>query len=135
MEGTVRHFRKDHSIEEEMRRIIAGCASAMKVEYEFDYQYLNYPIDNSHEDLNTIASNAVVKLYGHEALLHDPLMMSSEDFSIFMRELPGIFTYIGTRNPAKNLTATNHQTNFTCDESVLKMGAAMAAQFAVDFLQ
>ncbi len=135
MDGTVRHFRKDHSIEDEMRRVIAGCASAMKVEYEFEYKYLNYPVDNSHEDLNAIASDAVVKLYGQNALLHDPLMMSSEDFSVFMRELPGIFTYIGTRNPAQGLTATNHQTNFTCDETVLKMGAAMAAQFAVEYLK
>ncbi len=135
MEGTVRHFRKDKAIEEEMRRIIAGTASAMKVDYEFDYQYLNFPIDNCNAALNAIASQAVTELYGQEALLHDPLMMSSEDFSIFMREIPGVFTFIGTRNPALGLTATNHQTNFTCDESVLKMGSALAAQFAVDYLK
>lgn len=135
MEGSVRHFRKDKSIEEEMRRIIACTASAMKVDYEFDYRYLNYPVDNSNADLNAIAANAVVDMYGHAALLHDPMMMSSEDFSIFMREIPGVFTFIGTRNPALGLTATNHQTNFTCDESVLKMGSALAARFAVDYLK
>ena len=135
MEGAVRHFRQDHSIEDEMRRVIAGCASAMKVEYEFEYRYMNYPVDNNRDDLNALAADAVVKLYGREALLHDPLMMTSEDFSNFMHIIPGVFTFIGTRNPAKNLTATNHQPNFTCDESVLKMGAAMAAQFAIDYLK
>ena len=134
LEGTVRHFRTDHSIEEEMRRIIGGVAEAMKVDWEMDYKYLNHPIDNKNENLNRICRNAVVKLFGEEAFADMPTLMSSEDFSWYMQSIPGIYTYIGSANPEKGITGTNHQNIYDVDESVLKRGSALASQFAVDFL-
>ena len=63
-----------------------------------------------------------------------PTLMSSEDFSWYMEKIPGVFTYIGSSNPAKGITGTNHQNTYDVDEAVLKNGAALAAQFAIDYL-
>ena len=60
--------------------------------------------------------------------------MGSEDFALFMDKVPGFFAFLGNRNVEKGLTATNHNEKFTADEDVLFRGAALAAQFAADFL-
>ena len=134
LEGTIRHFRSDHSIEEEMRRIIGNTAEAMKVEWDLDFRYLNQPLDNRYEEINKICRNAAEKLFGPDIFANMPTLMSSEDFSWYLQKIPGIFTYIGSANPEKGIIGTNHQSTYDVDESVLKNGSAMAAQFAYDYL-
>ena len=134
IEGTIRHFRTDHSIEEEMRRMIGGIADAMKVGWDLNYIYLNYPVDNRYDDITKICQNAAVKLFGEDVFAHMPTLMSSEDFSWYLQKMPGVFTYIGSANPEKGITGTNHQSTYDVDEDVLKRGTALAVQFALDFL-
>jgi metal-dependent amidase/aminoacylase/carboxypeptidase family protein len=45
-----------------------------------------------------------------------------------------VFTYLGSSNPEKGIVGTNHQSTYDVDESILKRGAALAVQFAVDYL-
>ena len=134
IEGTIRHFRNDHSIEEEMRRMIGGIADAMKVGWELNYIYLNYPVDNRYDDITNICRNAAVKLFGKDVFANMPTLMSSEDFSWYLREIPGVFTFIGSANPEKGFNGTNHQSTYDVDEDVLKRGSALTVQFALDFL-
>ena len=134
IEGTIRHFRTDQSIEEEMRRMIGGIADAMKVSWELNYIYLNYPVENRYDEITKICQTAAAKLFGEGVFAHMPTLMSSEDFSWYLREMPGVFTYIGSANPEKGITGTNHQSTYDVDEDVLKRGTALAVQFALDFL-
>lgn len=134
IEGTIRHFRNDHSIEEEMRRLIGGLADALKVSWELDYIYLSYPVDNRYDEVTKICREAAVRLFGEDVFANMPTLMSSEDFSWYLQKIPGIFTFIGSSNPEKGITGTNHQSTYDVDEDVLKRGSALAAQFAYDFL-
>ena len=134
IEGTIRHFRMDHSIEAEMRRMIGGIAEALKVGWDLNYIYLNLPINNRYDDLTKLCQSTAVKLFGGDVFAHMPTLMSSEDFSWYMDRIPGIFTYIGSSNPEKGITGTNHQSTYDVDEDVLKRGSALAAQFAWDYL-
>lgn len=135
MDGSIRHFRKDKSIEAEMERIIRGTAEAMKVEYEFLYMYSAAEVlYNDCDELNDIAHHALVSLYGEESVGHLDTLMSSEDFATYLKHVPGIFSYIGTRNPAKGLTSSNHASTYSVDEDVLPRGAALAAEIAREYL-
>lgn len=135
MDGTIRHFRKDQSVKEEMERIIRGTAEAMKVTYDFKYfAGAASVLDNDDEELNRIAREVQAELYGEDTVAHMQTMMASEDYAAYLQEIPGIFTFIGTRNETKGLTATNHQSTFTVDEDVLHRGAALAAAFAWRYL-
>ncbi len=134
IEGTIRHFRTDHSIEEEMRRVIGGVAEAMKVKWELEYIYLNLPVNNRYDEVTNICRSAAEKLFGREVFANMPTLMSAEDFSWYLEKIPGVFTYIGSSNPEKGITGTNHQSTYDVDEDVLKRGSALAAQFALDFL-
>jgi len=134
MEGTVRTFASGTFVEDKMRQIITNVASAFGAKAELEYWYLTEPVINSDEQLNRIAHDAVVKLYGEEGVGHMPTIMGSEDFSWFGQKARYIFGFLGSRDEKKGYVATNHQEKYDVDESILKRGAAVMAQFAADFL-
>lgn len=137
MEGTVRTHSPEMrgKVEGLLRRIVENAADSMGAKAVLDFEYYPAPVINDHEDLNELANAAAIKLYGREALKELPRMMGSEDFAYFMEKVPGIFGFIGSRSEALGFTAKNHNDRYTVDESVLKRGAAMYAQFAFDYLE
>ena len=136
MEGTCRTFSRKtlETIDKDLERIAANTAAAFGASASLEYQHLTTPVINDHEDLNRIARNAVIKLYGEEGLGHLPTMMGSEDLAFFMEEVPGVFGFIGSRDPEQGYIYTNHHEKYSVPEEVLQRGAAMHAQFALDFL-
>lgn len=137
LEGTTRTHSPEmrRKIEPLLRKIAENTADSMGAKATLTFEYFPAPIINDHEDLVQIAANAATKLYGSDALKPFPKMMISEDFAYFMEKVPGVFGLIGSRNKKIGHTAANHNDHYTVDESVLKRGAAMYAQFAYDFLK
>lgn len=127
-------FRK--KIEGGLRKIIENTAEAMGVKATLEYEYYPSPVINDDEELNRIAHAAAVKLYGPEGVKEDlPKMMGSEDFAYYADRIPAVFGFLGSRDEAAGLTATNHNDHYTVPETVLKRGAALYAQFAFDYLE
>ncbi len=137
MEGTTRTHSAEMRMKTEglLRGIVEHVAESFGAKATLKFDYYPGPVNNSHEDLNRIANDAAVKLYGSDCLKSLPKMMGSEDFAMFMEKVPGIFGFIGSRNEKLGYTAKNHNDHYTVDESVLKRGAAMYAQFAYDYLE
>lgn len=137
MEGTTRTHSAEMRMKTEglLRGIVEHVAESFGAKATLKFDYYPGPVNNSHEDLNRIANDAAVKLYGPDCLKSLPKMMGSEDFAMFMEKVPGIFGFIGSRNEKLGYTAKNHNDHYTVDESVLKRGAAMYAQFAYDYLE
>lgn len=136
MEGTTRAFNKQtrDSIEGELKKIIENTAIALGVTAKLEYSYLTDPIVNDNDNLNQIARNAAIKLYGEDVLVPMTKIMGAEDFSHLVTNIPGFFGFIGCHNEKLGMVYNNHSEFFTVDESALHMGAALAAQFAYDFL-
>ena len=135
MEGTVRTYSRElrKTIDSQLEKIIKNTAEALGCEAEFQYDRFPGPVINDHDDLNRIARNAAVKLYGEEILTTMPRLTGSEDFAYFMEKVPGFYGFIGALNPSKGITYSNHSDKFTVDEDALHRGAALYAQFAKDF--
>ena len=90
---------------------------------------------NSDEKVEETARGAAVKLFGEEVLAPFEKLMGSEDFSFLMEKASGVYGFIGGRSenvPGSGMS--NHHECYTVDEKILPMGAALAAQFAADFL-
>ena len=134
MEGTARTFATDFKEPEVMRKIIENTAAAFGAKASLVYNRMCPPLINDNDQLNRIAHDAVVKLYGEEGVGHLTTLMGSEDFSWYGEKTPYIFGFIGSRNAEKGITYTNHHEKYTVDEDVLKRGAAVMAQFAADYL-
>ena len=134
MEGTCRtHSREMRTrIEPLIRRIAEDTAAALGAKATLKYEAFPGPVINDHEDLNRIAHDAAVKLYGEEGVRELPMMMGSEDFAYFMEKVPGVFGFLGSRDASHQ--ASNHNDHYDVPEEVLKRGAAMHAQFAADYL-
>lgn len=137
MEGTVRTLSPEmrKKTDEMLKLIVEHVCVIHGTKGSCTVEYLANPLFNKSEKLCEIAENAAVKLYGENSLKHLEKMMGSEGFSFYMDEVPGIYGFVGSRDPEKGYTATNHNDCYTVDEGLLKRGAAMYAQFAWDFLE
>ena len=136
MEGTARAFNKDlrNSIEGELRTIIENTALALGVTAKLEYDYLTDPVVNDSEELNKIAYDAAVKLYGEDAVQPMTKVTGAEDFSFLTVNIPGFYGFSGCHNAEIGAVHNNHSDMFLVDESTIHMSAALAAQFAYDFL-
>ena len=135
--GTIRTYSNAlrKVMEEKLRQIIESTAAAHFCEAELLFSPMLPAVINEFPELNTIAKEAALKLFGPEGVIDEfPALMGSEDFALFTEKIPGFFALLGTRNVEKGITATNHNEKFTSDEDVLFRGSALSAQFAVDFL-
>ena len=132
--GTVRSFLRDDWLERTIRRVAENTAAAFGAKITYKYEYMTPPVINRDEQLNRIAHDAVVKLYGQESIGHLQTMMGSEDFPLLCPDIPFFFAFLGSRNAEKGLTYTNHQEQYDVDEDVLKRGTAMMVQVACDYL-
>ena len=136
MEGTIRTYSREFraTIKEKLEKIITCTAEALGCKASLDYWAYPGPVINDHDDLNRIARDAAVKLYGKEILTTMPKLTGSEDFAYLMEKVPGFYGFIGALNREKGIVYSNHNDKFTVDEDALHRGAALYAQFAVDYL-
>lgn len=134
IEGTLRAYHSDKH-EETMRRIIENTCAALNCKGTLEYVHGCGALINDDDDVTEIARNAVAKLYGAETLKPLTRMLGSEDFAEYAELVPAVYGFIGTRDTAKGYTATNHQEKYDLDESLLKRGSAVMAQFAADYLE
>ena len=135
MEGCVRTFQGGTVIEDRIRKIVQDTAETFGAKADLaEYTYNTTPIINNEQEITQIAHDAIVSMYGEDAIGVMPTVMASEDFSWYLDRIPGIFTFLGSRNPDKGYVYTNHNAKYDVDEDVLHRGSACMAKFAADYL-
>jgi amidohydrolase len=136
MEGTMRSYSSEtcKTIPADFRRIVENTARAFGCTAEITCNAYLPAVDNTHEELNALVRAAAVKLYGESSLVNMKKTMGSEDFSLYMQQVPAFYGFIGSHSAAQNKIYPNHNDKYDVDESVLHKGAALYAQFAWDFL-
>lgn len=133
--GTIRSW-SEHTrteVPERLDRIVTSIAEAFGAKARFSFSAGNPAVVND-ADCAAVAREAVVKVLGDEAVGSYRGTLSGEDFSEYLRAVPGCFAFIGTRNPEVGATHPQHSCFYTVDESVLAKGSMVAAQWAHDML-
>jgi len=118
-----------------IEEIVKGVAAAHGCTAELDYYFGPSPLINDDAQLVKIAQGAAKKALSDDCLTSLTKMMGAEDFSVYTEHIPGVYAYLGTRNPEKGIDCVAHHPSFEVDEDVLYNGAAIYAQFAVDYLE
>lgn len=134
--GTVRTYSEyaHEAMPKLIERIAAHTAAALGAEAELtDYTVAHGAVVND-ERAARRCRQAVVEVLGEDAVGRYRGTLSGEDFSEYLRLVPGVLAFVGTRNPAIGATFAQHSCYYKVDESVLAKGAMLAAQYAVDFL-
>lgn len=135
LEGTTRCF--SHEIRKNLlqaiERVAKDTAASYQAQAEVEFIRISLPVINDLQT-TTIAANSLQKLYGQNMQGNSEKVMGGEDFSFFLETIPGAMAFIGVGNKEKQTDYPLHNDKFNIDEDVLPIGAALHAQFALDFL-
>lgn len=135
--GTVRSFNREfrNSMPERIRAIVESVAGGYGCTAECCYEFGPSPLINDDEKLVAIAQGAAKEQVGEDCLRHLDKMTGAEDFSVYMEHIPGVYGYLGFRNPEKGFECVHHHPAFDVDESILHNGTGIYVQFARDYLE
>ncbi|RGT74950.1 amidohydrolase [Ruminococcus sp. AF18-22] len=137
MSGTVRTYSKEvrDAVEEKMCQIAENTAQALGCTASVNYIKKTGAVVHDDPDMCRIAHDAVVKLFGQEALMETRPMGGGDDFAYFSERVPGIYAFIGAAMPSLDGKVHAHHHPKVCfNEESLKRGVAMHVQMAIDFL-
>jgi len=135
LEGTTRCFSMEvnDAFESQIKRVVEKTAESYRAEAVLDYKALVLPTIND-PAMSAIGEKAVEKIAGKDALISYEKTTGGEDFSFYLKEVPGAFAFVGTKNEEKVPLYPHHHPKFDIDEDALEIAAALYAQYAIDFL-
>lgn len=135
LEGTTRCFSGDinNSLAGRMERIVENTARAYAAEAELNYTPSVPPTVNDPYCTN-LAEKSIDAICGSKNRHPQQPVTGAEDFALYLEKVPGVFVFLGGGNKEKGLMSAQHHGTFDIDEDALQAGAALYAQYAVDFL-
>ena len=133
--GTVRSFNPElrDSLADKMERMVNFTANSFGAKATFEWTPGNSALIND-KACALRAQESVKRILGEDALFEYEGTLSGEDFSEYLRLVPGVFVFVGGRNPEVGAEYPQHSCFYNVDESVLIKGSMVAAQYAFDFL-
>ena len=140
-DGTFRTFDTDDAdtMSRVMERSLDSLVMAFTKDPEEDVPSIEfslvkgYPVVENDPDLATRAA-ALLRNEGYEIDPVTPMNFGAEDFAYYLKEVSGLFMFLGTNNPGKGITAVNHSSRFDIDEDILEIGVRAMATLALDSL-
>ncbi len=125
LEGSIRttlpEVRKQ--LHDGLQRMAKALADLHNADINVDISEGYPPVVNTHQEA-LIARRAACQVVGEKGLMMmDHPSMGSEDFSYYLREIPGCYVRVGARSEEQTYIPL-HSSEFDIDEGVLKVGAA-----------
>ncbi|MDK4448590.1 M20 metallopeptidase family protein [Enterococcus casseliflavus] len=118
LKGTMRAF--EDEVYETMTRRITTVAQEIAKGYDctadVEFEHLYRVVDNDPEMVEVLE-----KVVG-ESYRETPPYMLAEDFSMYQKEIPGVFFFVGTRNEEKGYVHPLHSSKMNFDEKNLLQG-------------
>jgi len=136
MTGTVRTFLPE--VQERTRQrlveIVEGTAAMLGASAKVTYHY-GYPAVINTEREAEIARQAAVQAFGEERVQPMKPMMGGEDFSYYLRKVPGAYLFVGAGNPDKLAKYPHHHPRFDIDEDAMLIAAELLGRTALLYLE
>ncbi len=136
MIGTIRTF--DLEMQDEIHARIKKTAEAIAESQGavaiVDIQR-GYPVTYNSPELTKKMISSIYKTAGEDNVRVVPAITGAEDFSFYALEVPGLFYFLGGRNPEtdEDVAYPHHTPDFFIDESGMKLGVRTLVQLAVDY--
>lgn len=117
--GTLRAFSDEvyETLAERIRSVSQGIAAGYGCRADVTYFHMYRVVNN-----DGALVDALIQAVGEENYEESPMQMISEDFSMFQKEVPGVFFYLGSRNEKKDYIYPLHSEHFQFDEEILLSG-------------
>jgi carboxypeptidase Ss1 len=134
LEGTIRtlneHIRAQ--AKRNVQNVTRSVCRAFKATCEIEFMKDAYPVTVNDPKVAKRVFSILRTIKGTRTIEKKPIL-GGEDFSRFLQEAPGVFYFLGTRNPQKGCVHPNHSSKFKVDEDVLKYGSVSLAMLALEF--
>jgi len=135
--GTVRTINEDvrKNIPIMMEDIIKGICKAMDAKYKFSYQFGQPELINNDEIVDILVKEAK-EIIGDKNTVNlvDPVM-GGEDFSEYLKIVPGSFFRLGTANHQKGTDHSQHNSMFDVDDNALEIGMKILGATALEYIR
>ncbi len=130
---TVRSYKEEvrSLILERIKAILHGITTAYGAEYRLKYKQ-GYPSVITDGKVTCFAREIAAQIVGVEQVLEAEPVMIGEDFAYYLRQVPGTFAFLGTRNDAKGFKAPLHHPEFDIDEEALPLGVEFLVRCVMD---
>jgi len=136
LKGTVRTINEEirNKIPQMMESSIEGISKSMGAKYKFDYEFGQPELIN-HDKMVDILVQESEKIIGKEKCIDliDPVM-GGEDFSEYLKLVPGAFFRLGTCDEEKKTCVPQHNSRFDVDDDALQVGMKIMGASALQFL-
>lgn len=135
--GTIRTFdpAMQEDIHERIRRTAEMIAGASGASAQTEIVRTN-PVTYNDPKLTERMVPTLKRVVGPEAVRVTPPMTVSEDFSMYQKEIPGLYFLLGVlpEGSSEVGAAPNHSPRFYADEGALIVGVRALANLAVDYM-
>ncbi len=135
LQGTVRTLSESSRslVKESIERITRGVCLAHQMDFDIDYKDGTAVLVND-EKLTEQVRKIAESVFGKENVVEVPPTMGGEDMSFFLKEVPGVFYFIGASNSQKGLNRFHHSPYFDIDEDSLLVGTQMHVSLVLSML-
>lgn len=136
MEGTIRgESEKDiRDYARKIENILKGVCYSFDADYDFEVVRIAPEVVNN-EKLVNIGIKSYQDLFGdNSALRLNKGSMTGEDFSYYLKEVPGLFVYVGSKDIEKEANYPLHSSKFNIDESIISSASAYFSKLTIDVL-
>lgn len=130
--GSMRYFTPEVGARavKRLEKIVTATADAYECEAVLTYQEQVPAVINPRQ-MYEIARRAAAKSMGEEAVIQTPPSVASEDFALYMQEIPGFFYWLGVGREGE-VCYSWHNTRFHTNDDALRYGAALLASSVLE---
>lgn len=135
LEGTVRVFSEDsrNKVEQRMRQILKGISESAGGHSEFSYKR-GHPALINDDSLLAESVPVLQDALGAEMVIKTDPVMAGEDFSLYTKEIPGFFLFLGVVKPG-TVSGPNHSPAFLADDGSIAVGIKALSSLVISKLK
>ena len=129
--GTIRYYNDSIGALAKKRffEVVNSTVNAFNANANINF-HTGYPATINHTKQSEFALKAAQKVIGKNASSNQNPMMGSEDFSYFLKKIPGCFAWIGNGD-----SASLHNPKYDFNDSLLSIGSSFLASLAEERLK
>ena len=124
LEGTMRAFSDEayETMTKRVQEVASGIAAGYGCKGEAVFRHMYRVVDNDPRLVELLQEVA------GDNYEETPPYMLSEDFSLYLQKVPGMFFFLGSGNAEKGYTHSLHSAQFQFDEEILALGVETYAK-------
>lgn len=133
--GTLRTLDKgmQQMINQRMREMVPAIAAAYRAEATIEIEK-GYPITFNDPELTAQMLPSMQKAAGTQNVVEINAITGAEDFSFFAEKVPGLYFFIGGKDPQSTEAFPHHTPDFYIDERGMLLGVKTFVQMTYDYL-